>query len=139
MEDAAQMTAAQTRYNHSPRGKARNAAYARGPKNRARVAAYRASPEGKTIREAWHKNRYETLYVGFFPRPLNSLCGNCHKKTVKLYGDHDHTTNHFRGWLCFACNTGIGKLGDKVEGLIKAINYLERAQCRTISQSRLNF
>jgi hypothetical protein len=29
-----------------------------------------------------------------------------------------------RGLLCSACNTGIGLLGDNVEGLQRAMNYL---------------
>jgi len=28
------------------------------------------------------------------------------------------------GLLCFNCNTSLGKLGDTLEGLTKAINYL---------------
>ena len=40
--------------------------------------------------------------------------------------DHDHVTHVFRGWLCKACNSGIGKMGDTIEGLQKGIAYLER-------------
>jgi hypothetical protein len=40
--------------------------------------------------------------------------------------DHNHETGKFRGWLCDNCNTGIGKLGDTVEGLERAIAYLKR-------------
>jgi len=42
--------------------------------------------------------------------------------------DHDHTTGKVRGILCGECNTGIGKLGDSIESLKKALNYLERNQ-----------
>lgn len=38
--------------------------------------------------------------------------------------DHNHINNEFRGWLCDRCNSGIGKLGDNIEGLVKALNYL---------------
>jgi hypothetical protein len=38
--------------------------------------------------------------------------------------DHNHTNNEFRGWVCDRCNSGIGKLGDNIEGLVKALNYL---------------
>lgn len=40
--------------------------------------------------------------------------------------DHNHVTGEIRGLLCFSCNTGIGMLGDSLEGLQQAINYLER-------------
>jgi hypothetical protein len=41
--------------------------------------------------------------------------------------DHDHLTREFRGWLCGACNRGIGLLGDDVNGLRRALAYLERS------------
>lgn len=39
--------------------------------------------------------------------------------------DHDHHTGKVRGLLCMMCNTAIGKLGDSVELLKNAIEYLE--------------
>jgi hypothetical protein len=42
--------------------------------------------------------------------------------------DHCHATGDFRGWLCNKCNAGIGALGDTIEGLKRAIAYLERAE-----------
>lgn len=38
--------------------------------------------------------------------------------------DHDKVTDTFRGWICNNCNVAIGGLGDTVEGLQKAIDYL---------------
>jgi hypothetical protein len=46
--------------------------------------------------------------------------------------DHDHTTGAFRGWLCTLCNLGLGKLGDDVAGVRRAIAYLERSFTRGI-------
>lgn len=40
--------------------------------------------------------------------------------------DHCHETGKIRGLLCFKCNTGIGALGDSVEGLERALSYLRR-------------
>jgi hypothetical protein len=43
----------------------------------------------------------------------------------KMNIDHDHETNKVRGILCTGCNTGIGHLGDNIEGLQRALYYLE--------------
>lgn len=40
--------------------------------------------------------------------------------------DHDHGTSMVRGLLCYACNTGIGKLKDSAAILRSAITYLEK-------------
>ena len=52
------------------------------------------------------------------------LCG----RVEALHLDHDHITHEFRGWLCRSCNTSLGGLGDNVEGLLRAIAYLERSR-----------
>ena len=39
--------------------------------------------------------------------------------------DHCHLTEKVRGLLCNHCNTGLGKLGDTIESLERAINYLK--------------
>ena len=61
------------------------------------------------------------------PKPLDSKC-NCCGNVTKLVCDHDHKTDEFRGWLCEACNTGIGKLGDDLNGLRMAMAYLKRVE-----------
>ena len=43
----------------------------------------------------------------------------------KFVVDHCHSTGKVRGLLCNHCNTGLGKLGDTVQSLEKAINYLK--------------
>ena len=46
------------------------------------------------------------------------LCG----KAVKLFFDHDHANNKFRGWLCNACNVYLGwleRLEEKIEAYRK--------------------
>lgn len=54
-------------------------------------------------------------------RPI--LCDCCGKES-KLHLDHCHKTNSFRGWLCNNCNVGISRLGDNIEGVVQALNYL---------------
>jgi hypothetical protein len=52
------------------------------------------------------------------------LCG----RVEALHLDQDHATKEFRGWLCRSCNTSLGGLGDNVDGLRRAIAYLERSR-----------
>lgn len=46
-------------------------------------------------------------------------------KVINLAVDHNHITGKVRGLLCNLCNRSIGGLGDSIELLKKAINYLE--------------
>ena len=46
------------------------------------------------------------------------------RERSSLAVDHCHETGKIRGLLCFKCNTGIGALGDSVEGLERALAYL---------------
>jgi hypothetical protein len=66
----------------------------------------------------------------FLLKTQNNCCGICMSPTPKGRGtfhvDHCHKTGTIRGLLCHDCNTGIGKFGDNIEALKKAVNYLER-------------
>lgn len=42
--------------------------------------------------------------------------------------DHDHETGKVRGVLCRGCNGALGKFGDTVAGVRRALAYLERAR-----------
>jgi hypothetical protein len=61
-----------------------------------------------------------------YPYPKHSKCDCCSKK-AKLHLDHNYSNQKFRGWLCSECNTGIGKLGDNIVGLKRALRYLLKA------------
>lgn len=52
-------------------------------------------------------------------------CGGATNGNGRLHVDHNHVTGKFRGWLCSNCNTGIGKLGDNIDGIKAALRYLE--------------
>ena len=53
------------------------------------------------------------------------ICGKTSEENKScLIVDHDHETGKLRGVLCTVCNTGLGKLGDNVEGLTRALEYL---------------
>jgi len=56
-----------------------------------------------------------------------ACCGiHQNELTINFAVDHDHDTGLIRGLLCGICNTAIGKLGDNIEGLMRALNYLEK-------------
>jgi hypothetical protein len=65
-------------------------------------------------------------------RPIPDRCENCGgvQKGKRLSIDHCHETGAFRGWLCDSCNLGLGKLGDTIEAVERALEYLKRAQCQ---------
>ena len=48
--------------------------------------------------------------------------------TGVLHVDYDYATGVVRGLLCHNCNTGLSKLGDTVERLEKATEYLRRTK-----------
>jgi hypothetical protein len=57
------------------------------------------------------------------PAPACDICRRAGPTEI----DHCHVSGAFRGWLCHKCNTGLGKLGDDLEGVRRAIAYLERS------------
>lgn len=58
------------------------------------------------------------------------------KRQRFLQVDHDHATGTIRGLLCNECNTAIGRLGDNVEGLLRALRYLTRSASLAHAQRR---
>ena len=64
--------------------------------------------------------------------PKPDHCDCCHKKVEKLQIDHIHGTLIFRGWVCRNCNTGIGAVGDTLEGVLRAAVYLEKDKSKII-------
>lgn len=60
----------------------------------------------------------------------SGVCAICHLPPDRevLDVDHDHTTGMFRGLLCRACNTALGKFKDSQVLLALAIAYLDRAE-----------
>jgi hypothetical protein len=54
-------------------------------------------------------------------------CALC-DATDNLQADHDHNTMWFRGILCSKHNRGLGLLGDNLEGVERAADYLRRTQ-----------
>jgi len=59
-------------------------------------------------------------------KPTKCDCCGVEPDGKLLHLDHCYKTEKFRGWICMNCNSGIGKLGDNIEGVNKALAYLER-------------
>lgn len=94
----------------------------------ASVAKYRAANQEKVIA----KDRIRGRKRRGLPEPTRPCPAHCELCDRKPRGrglslDHDHKTGEFRGWLCHVCNTGLGKLGDDIAGLERAIVYLALA------------
>jgi len=79
----------------------------------------------KICRQCHTVHKKETYEVRKNATPKPERCACCHKKKKELQIDHIHGSTTFRGWLCRACNTGMGKLGDNLEGVLQAAVYLE--------------
>ena len=89
-----------------------------------RVTGDRNSRDSKCKDCSRHANDVVTRLRRTAPRPTGR-CECCQKVTNKLVLDHCHDTEIFRGWLCPPCNLGIGVLGDTIEGVINALQYLQ--------------
>ncbi len=90
-------------------------------------------------RRKWHFKKLYGITVEEYDALLArqggvcAICGqgepNAHGRTgkqFKLSVDHCHDSGRIRGLLCQKCNRAIGLLGDDVNLLHKAIDYLER-------------
>lgn len=85
-------------------------------------------------RQRKYRNKNKEYYwkLAGYPEPTRpepskcECCGTLPAVGRSLHLDHCHVTNRFRGWLCLNCNQGLGKLGDNLEGLLKAVEYLKK-------------
>ena len=59
--------------------------------------------------------------------PVGTACACCGKTEEKLLCDHIHNTEIIRGFICNNCNVGIGRLGDNLDGVMKAVQYLSKS------------
>jgi hypothetical protein len=66
--------------------------------------------------------------------PKPDACDCCHKKNKKLELDHKHGTLIFKGWVCGDCNSGGGRLGDTLEGVLQHAVYLEKDRSKIIQK-----
>ena len=69
-----------------------------------------------------------------------NLCECCGRLHHHLVYDHDHVTRAFRGWICVACNVGLGNLGDDEAGLLRGLAYLRgRGRSTTLRVTRRKY
>jgi len=98
----------------------------------------KTNPEGgvgkctECVRDYDRKRRYD-ITPAMIEQRLLEQGGKCALKFCEerinietAHVDHDHHTKKVRGLLCINCNTGIGKLGDKIDKLLMAACYLAK-------------
>ena len=82
------------------------------------------------------KKRAKELGISYVA-PEGTVCAVCNKPPSVGNGlvfDHCHLNNVFRGYCCNSCNRSIGVLGDNVDGLLQALNYLLKGEKCAITQ-----
>ena len=93
-------------------------------------------PECKKCNYKLSKIRLE-LKAKYGNPPNGYKCPVCSKTEEEVAGkgnnkngawvlDHCHKTDAFRGWLCHACNRGIGCFNDDAKIFKNVIKYLEK-------------
>ena len=88
----------------------------------------------KTRRDYDYKRKYgislEDYNEMFYEQ--HGSCGICGKHQEELRGrlcvDHSHETGEVRGLLCQECNSALGMLGDSIESIQKAMEYLNESK-----------
>jgi len=86
--------------------------------------------EMREYRRRWNLAKRYGITIDEFTEILDSqggICAVCGKGAKRQVVDHDHSDGQVRGILCVRCNVCIGGLGDTLEGLMKAVRYLEKA------------
>ena len=108
---------------HPARMRARTIAWKTA--NVERIRAYGRKHKEKRKIQGWVRQGYPKPTY-----PKTSVCEICGSPPSGrgLSLDHCHVSGVFRGWLCFACNAGLGMFKDKPDLLNKAIEYLDRSK-----------
>lgn len=136
------MREAKREYEAGNRGKVNAAKRARRARN---VEHARASARAYWRRNPGKLRAYNLRRYGLTPDEYAEMlavqggacacCGSTSNASGKrLFVDHDHETGEIRGILCTRCNAGIGHLGDNIEGVRRALMYLEKHRPTTLTR-----
>jgi hypothetical protein len=77
-------------------------------------------------KQNYRKGRYQHYYnLDILDKPDNGICPIC-LKYKKLIVDHDHSIKekHYRGFICYNCNTLLGHI-ENTEKLNRVKQYLK--------------
>lgn len=83
-------------------------------------------------RKEYGRNKRLVTYYGITSeerdRMQEAVGGRCEVCRVNkaTHVDHCHATGKIRGLVCHKCNAGIGMLGDNLEGVKQALDYLQK-------------
>ena len=117
-----------------------NASYALGVSSRCKPCKrayqreyYKNNPEAKRKRNRTYRIRKYGIEPEDYHRMVEEQAGVCaicgsSPSHPNLTIDHDHHTGEVRGLLCHKCNKGLGLLGDDLDGIESALQYLEAAR-----------
>jgi len=95
-------------------------------KSRATARIWKTNNPQKVIdNKRWNEYRLRPGDFEKLVQDQDGKCAICGDDLKFPHIDHCHATGKVRGILCSACNTGLGKLGDSVESLKRAVRYLE--------------
>jgi hypothetical protein len=132
---------ARARYAADPEGRAKSREWGRkwtaaNPARRRKIgnrwrAAHPEQARAWRAKNLEHARTFDRKKRGVSEptRPRPAVCECCGGPPGKkgMYVDHCHVSGQFRGWLCTNCNSGIGLLGDDIQGATNALNYMKRA------------
>ena len=90
----------------------------------------KANPQFRTIKHYIRKFDMELPQILTMLANISvcECCGVTLDDNNPFQIDHCHTTGNLRGVLCWNCNSGIGKLGDTYESVLRAVEYLKKYQ-----------
>ena len=96
--------------------------------------------------------RLKKIIISYSPKPdYEKPCEACLRLVYKRQSDipegvdgtyswnfdHEHNTEHFRGYICTPCNTGFGLLGDTEESILFRLEYFKRSKLNENNSQKL--
>lgn len=121
-------------------GKDGKATYCKPCHNVRSDAWKKANPEKRLLVQRRSKLKKYGITVEQYDEMLEEQGGVCAccgtddpGRDGSFYVDHCHDSEDVRGLLCHKCNSGIGYLGDNVDGVWQAILYLVKYEQKELT------